>query len=278
MYTERNTPNKFRICLVQTTSDKQGREHNLKRAAEAVKAAAAGGAILVVFPEMYIAGYEAGERLRSVCETADGPSFEAMAKFATENRINVIYGYPESRNGKIYNSANLIDSEGRLKGTYAKTRLFEGEKENFTPGSGYPVFDTDIGRIGMLICYDIEFPEPARRLAVKGADLIVCIAANMAPFHRLHARFSLIRAVENSVPVAYCNFTGNDDKFEYTGRSGLYEPSVELLSSPVDDMDKEILDERLIFAEMDHANYKREGTAYDYITQISPGERKMYQL
>lgn len=278
MYTERNTPDKLRVCLVQTTSDKQSREHNLERAAEAVKAAAAGGALLVVFPEMYTAGYEAGGRLRSVCEPADGPSFEAMARLAAENRINVIYGYPESRDGKIYNSANLIDNEGRLVGTYSKTRLFEGEKKNFTPGSYYPVFDTDIGRIGMLICYDIEFPEPARRLAVKGADLIVCIAANMAPFHELHARLSLVRAVENSVPVAYCNYTGRDDKFEYTGRSGLYEPNGELLSSPGYATGSGCLDEGLIYADVDWSKYNSDRTAYDYIMQISPGERKMYQL
>lgn len=277
MYMERNSKDKFRICFVQTTSYKGGKEYNLERAAEAIRAAAEGGASMVVFPEMYLTGYESGARLLSVCEPASGPSFEVMAGLAAENKVHLVYGYPESRDGCIFNSVNLIDDKGVLTGTYSKSRLFEEEKKYFTAGSEYPVFDTVFGKTGMLICYDLEFPEPARRLAAKGAGLIICIAANMAPFHELHARMSLVRAVENSAFIAYCNFTGKDDIFEYTGRSGLYEPDGQLLSGTGRSPENGGLAEGLIFADVDRSKYRSDETVYDYISQISEEETAFYQ-
>ena len=267
----------MKICLVQTTSYKDGKEYNLERAGKAIKAAAETGASLVVFPEMYLTGYMASRRVASLCEPADGPSEVVMAGYASKYGVHLIYGYPEIRDGVVYNSANFIDDKGNLIGTYSKSRLFLDEYKAFTPGNEWPVFETSLGKVGILICYDIEFPEPARRLAAKGADFIVCIAANMLPYKELHRRFSIVRSLENSLPIAYCNYTGSDNRFEYCGRSALYEPDGDAFCG-VDG--KKLVDgdceEGLIFADLDLEKYKLDGPAYDYLSLIGSDERKLY--
>ena len=272
----------YRICIVQTTSYKEGIGHNLARAEKAVREAASGGASLVIFPEMYLSGYDAGERLKTVCEAADGPSEKRMAELAAGYGIHMVYGYPENRNGRVYNSANLIDDHGALRGTYRKTRLFMDERSAFAAGDAYPVFETKLGRVGLLICYDIEFPEPARRLASKGADIIVCIAANMAPYHELHRRFSAVRAFENSVPVAYCNFTGSDDCYEYTGRSGLYVPDAEAMccaEAGKSDMDGiNDLTEDLIFEEVILPDDRAADDPFGYLSCLTVEEKDFYTV
>jgi predicted amidohydrolase len=274
---ERNIRNKYRICLVQTTSYKDGKEHNLNRAEEIVRQAAEKGASLVVFPELYISGYVADREVQTLCEGADGPSEKRMAELASNYGIHIIYGYPEKADEaagdtglSIFNSANLIDDKGLLIGTYRKSHLFLDESVVYTPANEYPVFETELGRIGMLICYDIEFPEPARSLALRGADIIVCISANMAPYYELHSRFSFVRAVENSLPVAYCNYTGSDNRFEYVGRSGLYMPDAELFCAPsVKGFESGSSTEGLIFADVDLTKKDPEGP-FDYLGYLVP--------
>ena len=267
----------MKICLVQTTSYKDGKQHNLERAETAIRAAAEGGASLVVFPEMYLTGYMASKRVATLCEPADGPSEAVMAGYAAGYGVHLVYGYPETRDGVVYNSANFIDDRGGLIGTYSKSRLFLDEYKAFTPGNEWPVFDTALGRVGILICYDIEFPEPARRLAAKGAEFIVCIAANMMPYKELHRRFSIVRSLENALPVAYCNYTGSDNRFEYCGRSALYEPDGDAFCGVGN---KELANgdrtEGLIFADLDTEKYRFDGPAYDYLALIGPDERKLY--
>lgn len=275
---ERNVKRKYRICLVQTTSYNDGKEYNLSRAEAIVRQAAEGGASLVVFPELYITGYDASGRVRTLCESADGPSEKRMAELASKYCVHVIYGYPEKADGaagdsgiRVFNSANLIDNKGMLKGTYRKSHLFLDEAGIYTPAREFPVFETELGRMGMLICYDIEFPEPARRLALKGADIIVCISANMAPYYELHSRFSFVRAVENSLPVAYCNYIGADNRFEYVGRTGLYMPDTDLFCAPsAKGFESDENTEGLIFADVDLTKNGVNGP-FDYISHLDPG-------
>ena len=195
---------KYKVCVAQTTSYKDGKDYNLRRAGEMIKEAAENGAALIAFPEMYLTGYTASRRIFDLCEVADGPSFEVIAGYAAENGIHVAYGYPECRSsegesgsavGAVYNSMNFISDKGELIGTYAKSHLFAGEQINFTPGNEFKVYDTDLGRVGLLVCYDLEFPEPARRLGVRGAEVIIAISANMGPYEDIHEHFARSRAM-----------------------------------------------------------------------------------
>lgn len=270
--------NRYKVCIAQTTSYKDGKEYNLQRAGEMIREAAANGAALIVFPEMYLTGYRASHMVHDLCEPADGPSSDVMAWYAADNNIFVAYGFPELRindndgSPQTFNSVNLISNKGELIGTYAKTHLFGDEKINFTPGTekDFKVYDTELGKVGMLICYDLEFPEPARRLGARGADVIIAISANMGPYEDLHKHFATSRAMENCAFVVYCNYSGSDDRFTYVGRSGLYEPDGNIQTA------HDARFEGLIYAELDLGKTRPEDENVDYLRFISDDERTFY--
>ena len=108
-----------------------------------------------------------------------------------------------------------------MVGLYDKTHLFGDEKLYFSAGNELKVFDTSFGKIGLLICYDLEFPETARTLALNGAEMIICISANMKPYDNLHKMCIISRAIENSIPVVYCNYVGKDTQFTFVGQSNI---------------------------------------------------------
>ncbi len=272
---------KYKVCLAQTTSYKDGKEFNIERAGDMIKEAAANGASLIAFPEMYLTGYTASRRIFDLCEPATGPSFERMAAFAAENNIYVAYGYPECRSDDspaakdderpaVYNSMNFISDKGELIGTYAKSHLFAGENIHFTPGQDFNVYDTELGKIGLLICYDLEFPEPARRLAVRGAEVIIAISANMGMFYAPHDHFAKSRAMENCAFLVYSNYIGSDNRFTYVGKSGVYAPDGALQCSDPDDA------EGLVYAEIDLDKARNIDEYIDYIKYISDDERELY--
>lgn len=237
-----------------------------------IRVAASNGASLIVFPEMYLTGYTAGRMLPGLAEYADGYSFKKMADCAAEYGIYVAYGFPEKRKGSnaVYNSQNFISDKGELIGTYAKSHLFAGETKNFTPGSEFPVFDTALGRIGLLVCYDLEFPETARRLACRGAEVIISISANMAPYGDTHEHFARSRAMENGVYLVYCNYTGSDDRFTYVGKSGVYAPDGSITPSHPGDA------EGLLYADIAPEKTRNINPDIDYLKYISEEERSFY--
>ncbi|WP_033292234.1 nitrilase family protein [Amycolatopsis jejuensis] len=154
---------------------------NLKANAVAVEqrlaAAADGGAQLVVLPELSTTGYvfETREEAFAHAEAVpDGPTVEAFARFAAERDVYVVGCIVEQDGQQLFDTAVLVGPDGYL-GRYRKTHLWNTEKLWFTPGDeGFRVFDTRIGRIGLLVCWDIWFPETARIVAQMGAD-IICI-------------------------------------------------------------------------------------------------------
>lgn len=272
---------KYKVCLAQTTSYKDGKEFNLQRAGEMIKEAAASGASLIAFPEMYLTGYTASRRIFDLCEPAKGHSFEVMAGYAAEYGIYVAYGFPERRpNGAstegtdehplVYNSMNLINNKGELVGTYAKSHLFAGENIHFTPGNEFKVFDTELGKIGLLICYDLEFPEPARRVAVRGAEVIIAISANMGAFYAPHDHFAKCRAMENCCYLVYSNYVGSDNRFTYVGKSGVYAPDGVLQGNDPDDA------EELVYAEIDLEKARNMAPEIKYLDFIRDDERELY--
>jgi predicted amidohydrolase len=121
-----------------------------------------------VFPER---GAKGSAHDRS--EPIPGPVTDVLARKARQYKTYIIAGMLELDGGKTYNTAVLIDREGRIAGKYRKTHLPLAEVEDgITPGSEYPVFDTDFGRIGILICWDLFFPETVRILRLKGAEIV----------------------------------------------------------------------------------------------------------
>ena len=173
-----------RIALVQfegTICDTVG---NTAHACELVAEAAAGGADLVVLPELFSTGYNldiVGPRILDLAESIDGPTVTALRSAARENGVYLIAGLALSKEqlpAVAYNSSVFIDRSGELMGTFDKAHLWALERFYFRSGSEFPVFETDFGKVGIMICYDMGFPEVARILALKGAELIVCRPGN----------------------------------------------------------------------------------------------------
>jgi predicted amidohydrolase len=186
--------------------------------------ARAQGAALLVCPEMSLTGYQIGAAgVAALAEPADGPLAQAVAAIAQRHGIAIVYGYPEHNapGEKPYNAAQCIAADGQRVANYRKTHLFgDIDRAQFCPGDAAPaVFAWNGWQLGLLVCYDIEFPEPARGLALQGADAILVPTANMIAFDEVQRVLLPARALENRVFVAYANACGQEGETTYGGLS-----------------------------------------------------------
>lgn len=159
----------------------------------AVEERVAGRADLIVLPEgITVVG--TGKTYVEVAETVPGPTTEKLGGLARRHKAWVAAGIYERDGSAVYNTAVLVDREGRVAGKYRKVYLPREEIERgLTPGNSYPVFETDFGRVGLMICYDVFFPDPARALAAQGADILVL------PIWGGDETLAAARAIENKV-------------------------------------------------------------------------------
>jgi 5-aminopentanamidase len=167
------------IAVAQLAISVGALDANRRAGAEAVAQAVAAGARLVVLPELSDSGYVFDEadpvaEARTLAAPADGhPTLRQWAELAAAHRLVIIGGFCElGADDRLYNSAALVDPSG-VRAVYRKVHLWDKEKLVFTPGDAPPpVVSTDLGQVGMMICYDLEFPEWVRLAALAGADLI----------------------------------------------------------------------------------------------------------
>ncbi|QPP09902.1 carbon-nitrogen hydrolase family protein [Streptomyces bathyalis] len=203
-------------------------EDGLAALDDAARAAAAEGARLLVTPELSLTGYALGDDVAGRAEAADGPSARAVAGIAAAHRIAVVYGYPEldPDSGALYNSAALVGPDGTPLAGYRKTHLYgDYERRHFTPGDRLVVqADLDGVRLGLLICYDVEFPEAVRAHALAGTELLVVPTALMRPYDVVAETLLPARAWENQLYVAYANRVGREGEFDFAGLSCLAAP------------------------------------------------------
>ena len=217
----------FKIAGVQMDIEFANPAANLEKLSSRLSETTSAGAQLTVFPECTVTGYcfESAEEARTVCEPLDGPSVTRVAELCREHDTMVVFGFLELAGEKIFNSLALVGPEGVL-GTYRKVHLpFLGVDRFTTPGDRpFEVIATSEVRIGMNICYDSSFPEAARILAVKGADLIT-LPTNWPPGSGLTS--DLIpnaRALENHVYYMSVNRVGTERGFDFIGKSKICDP------------------------------------------------------
>lgn len=224
----------MRIALFQATPHPLDVPGNLERLHQQAQQAAERGAQLLVCPEMFLTGYNIGaEAVGRLAEADDGPSAMAVVEIAQAHRIAIVYGYPErADDGQVYNSVQLIDAHGSSLCNYRKTHLFgELDRSLFSAGNDhFPVVELDGWKLGMLICYDVEFPENARRLALGGAELILVPTANMTPYDFICQVTVRARAQENQSYLVYANYCGAEHDIQYCGQSGIVGPDGSLLA------------------------------------------------
>ncbi|MBA1201691.1 carbon-nitrogen hydrolase family protein [Pseudomonas capeferrum] len=255
----------MRIALFQGAPGPLDVPGNLARLQHQAQLASAGGAQLLVCPEMYLTGYNIGlDAVRQLAETTDGASAMTVVEIAQAHRIAIVYGYPElAEDGQVYNSVQLIDAHGSSRCNYRKTHLFgELDRSMFSAGADhFPVVELDGWKLGLLICYDIEFPENARRLALAGAELILVPTANMAPYDFVCQFTVRVRAQENQCYLVYANYCGAEQAIEYCGQSSIVGPDGSLLAMAGHD-------ECLLFADLQHEHVTQGRQAYPYLTDL----------
>ena len=203
-----------KIALGQFESIQGDTQANLNKMLSMTDQAAEAGADLIVFPELAYSGYFCPSyQMQQLAEPKDGPFVQQMCKKAKEKRIHIIAGYPEATDvlGKMYNSAIFIDDDGKVIENMRKVYAWGEEKLKFREGNRYPVVETKFGKVGMLICYDVEYPEPARIEALKGAEIIVdCSVWSINPAeHRWHVDLQG-NALFNLLFMVGCNTVGDN--------------------------------------------------------------------
>ncbi|MFE6665685.1 carbon-nitrogen hydrolase family protein [Streptomyces sp. NPDC057697] len=216
----------LRTALLQSSGRPGHVDENIEVLDRAARRAADAGARLLVCPELFLTGYAIGSDVPRLAEPADGPSALAIGAIARRHGLAVLYGYPERADERIFNAAQLLGPDGSALAHYRKTHLFGGfEQEWFTPGE-QTVVQTELDgvRIGIMICYDVEFPENVRAHALAGTDLLLVPTAQMHPFQFVAESVVPVRAFENQMYVAYVNRTGPEGEFEFVGLSCLAGP------------------------------------------------------
>jgi predicted amidohydrolase len=234
---------RVRIACCQLAPDVEDPAASARSARAAVAAAVDDGAQIVVLPELVNSGYvfRSAEEARAAAVPADGELLRGWAQEAARGDALVVGGFCElAPDGRVFNSCALVDGSGVLA-VYRKLHLWNDESRWFAAGEApAPVVETRFGRIGLAVCYDVEFPELTRGLALAGAQ-ILAIPANWphdaAPpddrpvLHTLTAATAYL----NRVFVAVCDRCGTERGCEFEGGSAIASPDGALVAGPVPD-------------------------------------------
>lgn len=257
----------MRIAALQMHAIAGDDDANIERIAAAAADAAAGGAKLLIVPELAVSGYGAGEAaFEKHASPASGVVAERIGAIARENGIAIVAGFAEREGTHIFNSALFTDGIG-TNAVYRKSHLYgDYERKAFRPGVPASVM-VELGgvRLGMLICYDVEFPENVRRLALAGAELVVVPTAlpkgSAGTFVANH--MIQVRAFENQIFVAYINHCGADDNFTYAGLSRIAAPDGSLIAAGPPE------GEVLLFAEISPGDFAQSRIENTYLADLA---------
>jgi 5-aminopentanamidase len=266
----------MRVACCQLAPEVGHPEHNLARARAAIAGAVQSGARIVLLPELVNSGYvfESAAEVHDAAVSAEALVASGLGEEAARGDAVVIAGFCElAPDGRVFNSSVLFDGDGVLA-VYRKLHLWDRESEWFVPGEeAAPVVDTRHGRIGLAICYDVEFPEVARGLALEGAELIALPTnwprdPGLAPDGRpiLHS-LAAVTAYCNRVFVAVCDRCGTERGLEFEGGSVIVEPPGGMLAGPVADRGEQML---LADCDLSRAQDKRTGSRNDAFADRRP--------
>ncbi len=250
----------LRIAVLQPDAACDMPARKLEHLESAIEQAARTETQLLLCPELYQCGYNAGEAIRDRAEPIDGPFFRAVQELAQRWSIAVAYGYPEAAGDRLYNAVALVDAEGSLLANHRKLALPSAyEKLYFDSHHGLTLCDFAGWRVALLICYDVEFPETARAAALAGAELILAPTALAEEWSVVAEKVIPARAFENGIYLAYANFAGVEKGLRYFGGSRIVGPDgLELATadhSPT-----------LIFADLERGAVERARKRLAYLT------------
>ncbi len=190
---------------------------------------------LLVFPEMFLTGYTLGDKVFELAETIPGPSSQAISDLAVENDVTIVCGMPEKDipgKGRVFNSALVATPDGRSH-SYRKIHLpnfgpFQ-DKRYFESGDLPELIDTPFGKLGLMICYDIFFPELSKHYAKAGADILICISASPSTTRIFFEKVMFARAIENTCHLLYSNLLGREEQMMFWGGAAFISPKGNLM-------------------------------------------------
>jgi predicted amidohydrolase len=261
---------KIKLALAQISSKRESKTENLLKIEKLTLKAKQQGADLIIFPEMSLTGYVLLDQVYELAETILGPSTQKIEALAKKTGMHIVFGMPElseKTQATVFNTAVLVGPQG-LIGKYRKMYLpthsvFE-EKRYFRPGYEPAAFQTDLGNIGLSICYDIFFPEVFRLARLKGAQLIICISASPAVRRGYFEILTSARALENTAFLAYVNLAGVEDGLQFWGGSRLVGPTGDVLAKAKYD------EEDFVVCEVDFGDLKAAETFIPTLRDLRP--------
>jgi len=222
------------IATVQMKPELGQMEDNLVKMSDFIARIAAEQPVdLIVFPELATTGYEIGPRFPELAQRVPGPTVNLIAQRASESGVHVAFGMvsKEKVESILYNTAVLVGPDGDLIGQYNKVHLRGEERIAFRPGYRLDVFETGLGMVGLMIGWDLAFPEVARSMVLDGAELLI-VCANWEQPHVDEWRvYMLARAYENAVFVAAANRVGEEPSYTFFGQSSIVGPRGKVYAS-----------------------------------------------
>jgi predicted amidohydrolase len=261
---------KIKLALAQISSKRENKNENFLKIEQLTLKAKEQAADLVIFPELSLTGYVVRDQVYELAETIPGPTVEKAEALAKKTGMHIIFGMPElseKTQATAFNTAVFVGPQG-LIGKYRKMYLpthsvFE-EKRYFRPGYQTAAFQTDLGNIGLCICYDVFFPEVLRLTRLQGAQLIVCISASPAVRRGYFEILTSARALENTAFLAYVNLAGVEDGLQFWGGSRLVSPTGDVVAKAKYD------EEDFVICEVDYNDLRTAETFIPTLRDLRP--------
>lgn len=215
----------MKLAVYQGPSLEGRHEEALVKIEQMAKASQAAGADMVVFPELFLPGYNQPDLLRKLAQKRDGSWETKVRALAKKFDCAIIFGWAERDGENIFNTASVFGAEGQLLARHRKLQLFgETERSIFDVGDEYTIFHIGDLSVAVLICYDIEFPHHVKNLTDQGVDVIVVPTANPVDCPNVPKVLVPARALENAITIAYANYCGTEGTLTYSGNSIIVGP------------------------------------------------------
>jgi len=221
----------IKVASIQMDCVLGEKEQNLTKALALIHEACDKGAALVVLPELFSTGYNIKDRDVVLAEAIPGETTRWMENIAKERRVHICAAILEHAEAKgiVYDTAVMV-SPGGLKERYRKVFLWDAERTRFKHGYSFPVADTELGTIGMQICYEVGWPESARILTMKGAEILVYPSAFNKQRYYVWDIATRSRALENGVFLIASNRSGTENEMEFAAHSRIINPRGEIVA------------------------------------------------
>jgi predicted amidohydrolase len=251
----------MRLALLQAKGTPGDIKANTAAVERAAQQAGEQGADLLITPEAFLTGYDIGPRLREL-GTAEP---HGIGEIAHRHGIAILVGWAEARGERVFNAATLFGPDGAPLLTHRKLHLYgDVDRAAFDAGDELAVADLNGLKVGVLICFDVEYPEAVRALALEGAQLIAVPTSLMAPYDVVAQTIVPARAAENQVYVAYANRVGREgEHFDYVGQSVVVDPH----GNPVARAGAE---ETLLIADLDPSEITAARRVFSYLDERRP--------